>query len=175
MGNAHGNEAGNAFGIATRNGWRNSADGYLHIGVTGTRYALTAPQLAWLAQLPGTVLGPANVLHQGACTGGDYATTLEAFKRGAVIESHPPLNKRFRQPEEGYRARVVHPEKDYHSRDRDVVHASAWLIGLPNSARRPHSGTWYTIDYALSVGIPVVVCHPRGEVELLTPTGVREP
>jgi hypothetical protein len=51
------------------------------------------------------------------------------------------------------------------------VDACDILIATPDGPRRPHSGTWYTIDYAKQDNkVPVVVCLPDGTIDLETST-----
>lgn len=57
------------------------------------------------------------------------------------------------------------PPKDYHSRDRDIVNTSDYLLSLPKRPESEGGGTWYTTHYAQSVGKPVFICYTNGEVE----------
>lgn len=134
------------------------------IGFTGTRHGMSPAQLAWLP----SVFLPGTPLHHGGCLGAD--AEMHAFAYALVPDTdavtvHPPINPRLRMP---YDPRALWlPAKDYLDRDRDIVDASTRLLATPDGPRRSGSGTWYTVDYAVSVKCPVLVCYPDGRVEPL--------
>lgn len=142
------------------------------LGFTGTRNLPTRQQHRTLNLF--MFDNDIDQAHHGACVGSDLAFHGCALNYGVPIVVHPPL-------EEAYLAwecltathEVYEPEpditvlerKEYHERNRDIVHACDNLLATPNGPRRPHSGTWYTIDYALKHKVPVVICWPDGTLE----------
>lgn len=134
------------------------------IGFTGTRNGMSDAQRAWLP----SVFPPGTPLHHGGCVGADAETHAFAYELAPdtdAVTVHPPINPRLRMP---YDPRALWlPAKDYLDRDRDIVDASTLLLATPDGPRRRGSGTWYTIDYAVSVKCPVLVCYPDGTVEPL--------
>lgn len=136
----------------------------LHVGVTGTRKPLTEPQRRWL-RLLAPMWQSGVVLHQGCCTGADTETAITAYAHGALIVSHPPNKDAHRYTGSEYVAVEVREPKWYHDRNRDIVDESALVLGLPDGPERPHSGTWYTLQYAASRKVPTMICYPDGHVE----------
>jgi hypothetical protein len=66
----------------------------------------------------------------------------------------------------GYRV-TTHPDDpiDETKHNREIVDASDLLIGVPYGDEEwPGSGTWYTINYAREVGVPVFVVGPTGRI-----------
>jgi len=64
---------------------------------------------------------------------------------------------------------TVLPAKPPLNRNRDIVAATTGLVALPRQLTEPpplqSGGTWYTINYALRLNRPVVICYPSGKVE----------
>lgn len=127
-------------------------------GFTGTRNPPTREQLDWLAaQFSGTF-----EFHHGACVGSDEAAHGLAKAEQARIIVHPPADEKLMMPRDHDPAVIWLPAKSYHARNRDIVHAADIMFALPDGPARPHSGTWYTINYARSNRVPVSVCFPDG-------------
>ena len=135
-------------------------------GVTGSRNGLTDAQLERLYLRFGE--GEVDELHHGACVGADELTHGVAVEFESLITAHPPLKLVYAMDLDALAASprtVVLPRKEYLARDRDIVDAAQVLIGFPDGPRRPHSGTWYTIDYAMKRRIPTTIYYPDGWVE----------
>lgn len=144
------------------------------LGFTGTRHSPTTPQRLWLiTQFDDDVCG----FHHGACVGADEMAHDIAACTDIPITVHPPVDQRLMMPAFKWSERdciYVMPAKAYHERNRDIVAACDRLIALPDGPRRPHSGTWYTIDYATGANqiltanrrvVPVTVCYPDGTLD----------
>lgn len=134
------------------------------LGVTASRAGLSEPQWVWLNEL----VCRADELHHGACVGGDEAAHRIAWEHGLRIVMHPPVDEKLMmdlEPWRGLERVTILPPKDYLSRDRDIVTASHQLAVCPNGPWRRGSGTWYTSDYAESLGKVPMICYPDGAVE----------
>lgn len=140
---------------------------YLILGVTGTRHPtlVTGKQYAFMRRN----VELCSELHTGAATGADETAFDIAVKLHHIaIVVHPPINETFMMAREKWLLRegiYVREQKDYLARDRDCVDESEWMIALPDGPRKPRSGTWYTIDYAIQVGVPGELCFPDGTVK----------
>lgn len=134
------------------------------IAVTATRTFLTQAQKDWMSETL-DALQP-TTLHHGGCTGGDeYAHKLALHKGISRIVVHPPIKTDYMMtPDWNHPNVVVLPADDYHSRDRTMVLASNLVLGAPNTEHRPHSGTWYTLDFAKKVRRHRIICMPDGKV-----------
>lgn len=140
------------------------------LGFTGTRGQPTDKQLEWLFEQVRLFIQDAGCLaelHHGACVGADKAAHDAALDNGLNVVIHPPTDQKLMMDLEPWRddmrVTILHP-MPYHVRNREIVHASSRMLALPNSTMRPHSGTWYTIDYALA-SVPVSICYPDGTTE----------
>lgn len=133
----------------------------LKVGFTGTQQGMSSQQLAWLKRSL-SLIDEEFEFHQGDCVGAD-AEAAELVARnfeGAIIHSHPPDNpsKRAFMP-----AHVIHEEKPYLERNRDIVDASDVLIGMPKGFEEVRSGTWATIRDARKKGKRRRVILPDGK------------
>lgn len=60
---------------------------------------------------------------------------------------------------------VVLAPKTHFARNRDIVNAVDLLIVIPRGyAHQTIGGTWYSHDYAVKQGKPIVVIWPNGEI-----------
>ena len=116
-----------------------------------------------------TSLGEPALLHHGCCVGVDEEAHWIAFELGISAVGHPPTDTRLMmeippEPESDIFFLEIREPFDYLARDRHIAEASDWLLGFPkdNSGK---GGTWYTIDYARSIGKPVIVVHRDGTVD----------
>lgn len=134
----------------------------MKLGMTATRKGFTNEQYVWM----GKQIAAADELHHGACIGGDEAGHHIARSLGVPIVVHPPLDEKLMMEFDDwdYENCVWFPAAQYHQRNREIIGATDYLAAGPDSKRRPHSGTWYTIDYAEQVGKPVLICYPDGRV-----------
>ena len=137
------------------------------LGFTGTRQEPTLEQKrSILRGIEGV-----DELHHGCCEGSDYFAHRAAFRVSAVW-LHPPTNEKLMVPvvdlllPRGESEIRLCKAKPYHARNRDIVDSSDYLMATPDGPRRPHSGTWYTIDYALGLGKPVAICLPDGGLDV---------
>ena len=136
----------------------------MKLGITGTRTWITDKQRAWME----TFISIAEEVHHGACSGADEAAHICALETGGdspspTIVVHPPHDTKYMMtPNWNHPNIIVRPPLYYHPRNRRVVNETDWLAAFPNTGRRPHSGTWYTIDYAIARHKPVDVFYPDG-------------
>lgn len=127
----------------------------MKIGFTGTREGLSEYQrgelIDWLI-----LLQPTEVYH-GLCEGGDeefHDLVRILFPDTCRIIGHPPLNKKY------YSHRVCdeyRKEKDYISRNHDIVDESDALIGCPKGEEVLRSGTWATIRFCKKTGKECII------------------
>lgn len=139
-------------------------DGY-DIGFTGSQLVRPNVQIAALDRLFLHLYRHGyRRLHLGDCIGSD----TQAWNIGTqyfYLIGHPPIEPRKRS---FLTYAEVRGEKHYHERNRDIVHEGHVLIATPCGHEESHSGTWYTINYARSLGRPVYIVWPSGEMELLS-------
>jgi hypothetical protein len=136
------------------------------VTVTGTRHHVSRQQCDWVWETL-TSIG-ATEMHQGACTGFDEYCHMVGLKLGLTIVVHPPNDGRWMmQPDWNHENVTVLPAAPYHERDRNMVDASAFVLGAPLLPRNGTSGTWYTLDYAAYRRRGGQVCYPDGRVEPL--------
>ena len=134
----------------------------MRVGVTGARAGINEIQHNNLTEW----LKNTDVIQfrQGDCVGADVevsAIIRETFP-ACVIITHPPIKDVLR----GYfKADIILEEKSYFARNRDIVNGSEVLIGFPSHRSRHAGGTWYTINYAIKMGVRVYIFHKDGEVE----------
>ena len=135
----------------------------MKVGVTGSREGIKGMQdlalVMWVADNEAI-----KIFRHGDCVGIDIE--VAAFMRVAYphckIVCHPPEKSVLR----GYfKSDVTMPVKSYFARNRDIVNGSDILIGFPSHRTRNRGGTWYTINYAIKIGVPVVIFHANGDVE----------
>lgn len=111
--------------------------------------------------------------HHGCCVGSDefshkaakyYLTNFHFLNK---IHLHPPKNPKLEMEyaQWEYDNCIWSPKKDYLARDRDIVRETDELVATPEGKRKPRSGTWYTIDYALDCGRMVNIIWPDGKLE----------
>lgn len=152
----------------------------MKVGFTGTREGLTNKQMAWLV----TTLedGSITEVHHGACVGADASVHALALECGLNIHVWPPVNPKFLAAEcvrldvrHGHSDITIHAAMPYLDRNREIVGATAGLVGLPKQDVQPDKmnwgGTWYTVDFAERMNKPVTICHPNGIVEQRFPLG----
>jgi hypothetical protein len=158
------------------------------IGFTGPRGGPVPVQRVWLAGIFSVVSSATmprpSVFHHGACIGSDAAAHWLAIgARIPIIVVHPPVNTKYMMDLDipassyicngniQYRAGdslvIVLPDKAYHDRDRDIVDVSDRMLSTPAGPPTPRSGTWFTINYALSQHKPISLCYPDGEEDEL--------
>jgi len=166
-------------------------EGIVILGFTGPRNGPTAIQKLWLIKVFGkrsayssSVPRP-DEFHHGACIGSDAAAHWFAIDAEIpLIVVHPPIITKYMMDLEiplsqvvmvgnqthydvGSSHVIVLRAGPYHDRDRDIVNAADRVISTPAGEPTPHSGTWFTINYALSQHKPISLCYPGGEEDEL--------
>lgn len=143
----------------------------MKLGFTGTR---NKPTDAQLRQLLSFLRGSGDddyieALHHGACVGADLAAHQYAFSLEMPIVVHPPIKEAYLafQCLEPHPNVTVLERKPYFVRNRDIVDAADRLLAVPDGPRRPDSGTWHTINFAMYRQMPITVCWPDGRMEPL--------
>lgn len=137
----------------------------MKIGVTAPRVGLTTKALTTARNLL-SWLTDTDELHHGDCIGGDYQLATIATELGLITVAHPPVYVQFRAFHE---STVILPRRNYHERDRMIVDTVDRMIGCPPGTQpKPHSGTWYTINYAKEKKKPLLLIYPDGQYEVLT-------
>lgn len=120
----------------------------MHIGFTGTRTGMSLAQARQLRAALRVAVAEHDevVFHHGDCVGADAQAHRIALLAGCRIVIHPPTKDVLRAfcPEG-----EVLVAKDYLVRNRDIVNASSIVYAGVDGPRRPRSGTWSTVDYAL--------------------------
>lgn len=135
------------------------------LGFTGTRKGMTQPQYIMVSQILAD-LKPLEV-HHGDCVGADEQFHDMAFNL-IINDTRPqiiihPSTHHLRAHKDGDE---VFDEKPPLERNRDIVAASAVMIAAP-PPKTDHSrgGTWYTINTAIRVKVPIVIVYSDGMYE----------
>jgi hypothetical protein len=140
----------------------------IKIGYSGSRHGMTKPQLlAVYGYLNHVLLVNWNdpdidgiEAHHGDCTGGDAQFHVIATVLGCRTVAHPPVNTRLRA---WCPADEIREPKDYLPRDWDIASETGELLATPaTETRKPGSGTWATIGYAVQLGRPAKAFTPDG-------------
>lgn len=130
------------------------------IGMSGSRTGITrCAKMKFLNFLKENDIEEA---HHGDCVGSDqeFHNIITSKKIKSVI--HPPINPYKRAYCMGD---LVMPEKQYLSRNKDIVNSSNILIAFPETMTEVlRSGTWSTIRYAKKMGKDVKIFYPNGTV-----------
>jgi len=134
----------------------------IHIGFTGTRIGMTLPQLSRVNAELRMLHSLDAWFHHGDCVGADAEASTLARLAGYSVMIHPPVD-------EAHRARcigdVVVAPLTHLARNRAIVCACDTMIAAPREMEhQSRGGTWYTHDYALKVGKPVILVLPDGTV-----------
>ena len=132
------------------------------IGITGTRHGLTEYQVEELTKMLSGNDDPL-IMHHGDCVGADATADRIARDLGyEFIGIHPPTVSTWRAwCSRAHNVRIFE-ETDYHQRNRHIVNGSDMLIALPfGMERQQKGGTWMTVRYAESTGIPVTILWPQ--------------
>ena len=134
-----------------------------HVGFTGTRRGMTFLQrrvvngLVWRVQN--------GEAHHGCCEGADTEFHAMAYDAECRLHGHPPTNPVYRAALTFRSTDIVHTEKPYIDRNRDIIDACEALIAAPGEAdEQLRSGTWSTIRYARKLGRRILIVRPDGTV-----------
>lgn len=153
----------------------------LKLGFTATQLGLTEKQLKSVRltlESHSRVNGSVE-LHHGECVGGDEdchwaalhvnldeMRRRQTYERAVTVILHPPIKdaKRGWCPQaDGSRER-----KDYIPRNHDIVDETSALLAAPRGPEKdyPRSGTWATVRYARTLGRPIMIAWPDGDVTM---------
>lgn len=139
----------------------------MRVAITGSRHGLKDGQFVTLVDLcSDTIL---SEFHYGDCVGVDEAAMWICHSSGhdGVFHSHPAtMNPEWdakwrartaeRFPELGI---IEYEAKHPLTRNKDMVDACDVLWAFPESAIEK-GGTWHTVNYARSKGVPVELVLP---------------
>lgn len=139
----------------------------MRIGFTGTSAGMTAKQKAavraLLRRLRDRGWGLADDdFHHGVCIGADEQAHAMAETLGFRVWLHPPTDEKALS-KTCKAAYETLPSRPYLARNRAIVDDSDLLIATPKTLdekAEPRSGTWYTVRYAKSKGVPTVMVWP---------------
>jgi hypothetical protein len=136
------------------------------IGVTGTRFGMTAEQKGKLLQVLRT--DDFTHWHHGRCIGVDIEThgLMREWFPETYIVVHPPIKTEHEGDPEKYRGDQERHRKSHFARNRDIVDETGGLIVIPFQGKwQPKGGTWYTHDYAIEKCKPVLIIWPDGSTK----------
>lgn len=127
----------------------------MKIGVTGTRSGMTDAQLSSVALF--LFDERASELHHGDCVGVDVEVAELAKKLNYRVVCHPPIKDDLR----AYHASdEIREPLSYFARNRKIVDECDLLLVVPyQKTHQTSGGTWYTHDYAVKQGKPVLVFY----------------
>lgn len=146
------------------------------LGFTGTQDGMTDQQretveaVVSAQYLPHMDFALANVseVNHGDCIGADENFHMICRRIGVPIVIHPPENESKRAFCEG--AALIHDPLPYLDRNRVIVVTSDWLLATPKQNHEPAGkragGTWYTVRFARTQAVPVLIVWPDGTTNL---------
>ena len=136
----------------------------MKVGFTGTQSDMSVAQYDLLI----AVLSEFNEMteaHHGDCHGADtiFHWIIDDVHPDIEVHVHPPEDDKKRSYCVGH---VMHEEKPYLERNRDIVDACDVLIACPKGDKEElRSGTWATIRYARKVGKPIAILWKDGKYD----------
>lgn len=135
---------------------------YRSIGVTGTREGLSEAQTQWVNDFLDD--NTTNVLHHGDCVGvDDQVANLFFEHHSAYIIAHPGKTCRCKAHCK-VNDLIMHNSENL-TRNRLIVQSVELLLAFPlTETKIRYSGTWYTVEYAKKINIPVFTVKPSGLV-----------
>lgn len=152
------------------------------IGFTGSREEPQPCQKKWLVNfiLQDVLQNRITEAHHGCCEGSDEffhkackgAMRAKEYGSEVGLEQlvlHPPSDRKLEMGIDEWTMTncVWYPRKPYLARNRDIVRNSSRLLALPNTMGPTRgSGTWYTINHAETLKVPIWICYPDGKVRL---------
>lgn len=146
-------------------------------GFTGTRAGMSPLQRdtvsGWL-KYAATMAPPGDDLefHHGDCVGADAEAAAMAILLNYRLVCHPPVNPKHRAwvPSD-----VVHRERHYLERNREIVLAAPTLIAAPPYMtaapfqKTLRGGTFYTMRQARSHERTIWIAWPNGSLSVVRP------
>lgn len=133
------------------------------VAFTGTRRGMSQMQFDRF-EFECKKIGKMSEFHHGDCVGADVqaATSIELSKLCTEIHSWPGNIKSLNA---GFKAWCRHPPMDCLRRNRLMVDEADIVIACPlELSEQNHGGTWYTIKYARTKAVPLVICWRDGTV-----------
>jgi len=137
------------------------------VGFTGSRHGMFYEQQQFVEKFLIENRIKITQCRHGECVGADeqFHLLVEEIIGSHVLHLHPPYKKDLRSTLcQNYA--VKYQPLGYLARDRQIVNCSDILIGTPVDAfaANPRSGTWYTLNFAKSVGTNTITIMPDGEI-----------
>lgn len=137
----------------------------MKIGFTGTREGMTTTQWEKFEHL--VTQWHFTEFHDGDCLGADtqaHATVRRILIPQIEMHGHPCNIHRWRAHNE---YDVMYPVEAPLVRNRHIVAAVDLMFAAPKEFEMVMrgSGTWATIRYAMTRGVPLIVIFPDGTVE----------
>lgn len=132
------------------------------VGFTGTSIGMNDTQARGVRNMLLEIIP--NVAHHGMCKGADanfHWIVRNMFGAFCRIEGHPPINK---INADMVPVDVMHPDKDYIVRDKDIVDAADVMLATPFCPEIRRSGTWTTVRYARKREKPTIIFMPDGQI-----------
>lgn len=123
----------------------------IKIGFTGTSKGMNQMQFTKLKEY----LESVNDVecHHGDCIGSDEVFDKLCHSMNFNVVIHPPIDSKKR----AYCVGEVLQEKEYLSRNKDIVDEANVLLATPKGKEVSRSGTWSTIRYAKKIGKKVII------------------
>lgn len=140
----------------------------MKLGITGTQDGMTESQFLAVKEFF-LSLHELTEIHGGDCIGFDAECILLVDEVRPDIKTigHPPDNPKKRA---FLTYDELREEKDYHSRNHDIVDETELLLACPKGPEYDadgkwiglRSGTWSTVRYARKGGKSIVIIMPDG-------------
>lgn len=135
----------------------------MKIAFTGSREGMREKQEKELFFLLSRIneVTPIEESHDGDCVGSDkifHMLMMESFPT-AKRHIHPCNIEKYRAHCERFdKDTIVHKIKPPLERNHDIViEGKDRLFATPRNFNQLHSGTWYTINYAINMNRPVII------------------
>ena len=132
----------------------------MKVGFTGTKVGMTLLQAKAVHGL--LIPMKPDEIHHGDCIGADANFHDLSLKSGAKSIIHPPKNPQYRAWCKGD---LLWEEKDYLTRNHDIVDCSDIIIATPKGLEELRSGTWATIRYTKRLNKHLYIVWPDGRIE----------
>lgn len=127
----------------------------MKIGFTGTRNGMTEKQQQEVRRILED--SQPTEAHHGDCVGADEEFHQICVDLGIDTFIHPPIKPDLRAFCSGD---VEYEPKEYLQRNRAIVNSADVMLATPSTNKRSRGGTWYTINYSLTVEKPTRIIYP---------------
>lgn len=136
----------------------------MNLGFTGTRNGMSDAQAAVFEGM----LTDVSVFRHGSCQGADVEAARIIRKvygqKVKIIALPGPDDDHYRQ-DSGVDDEVL-PGRTHFARNRAIVAGSDMMIATPAANTwQERGGTFYTANYSIKVGKPLIVIWPDGSIE----------